>query len=156
MMMTKQSTPSRQVVWHRDSLLGGGSIPKSRIELGVRRLGRGSPGFAGDALRTACAGGLNSAKHSNPRPQGQNLAILVGMRTRVRFRIPPPFPSKNDLSPETVGGLFFRFPPVKTHFTDLAPSRAPSTPIHQKCVFLCVFLSLFSVTLASARETSSI
>lgn len=31
-----------------------------------------------------------SAKYSNPRPQDQNLAILVGMRTRVRFRVQPP------------------------------------------------------------------
>ena len=29
-------------------------------------------------------------KSSKPRPQGRNVAILVGMRTRVRFRIPPP------------------------------------------------------------------
>ena len=33
---------------------------------------------------------IDSAKYSNPRPQGQNIAILGGMRTRVRFRIPPP------------------------------------------------------------------
>ncbi|WP_186182815.1 hypothetical protein [Burkholderia gladioli] len=33
---------------------------------------------------------LRSAKSANPRPQEQNLAILLGKRTRVRFPFPPP------------------------------------------------------------------
>jgi len=45
-------------------------------------------------------GVLNSAKYSNPRPQDQNLAILVGMRTRVRFRVTPP------KHPPTLPGFF--------------------------------------------------
>ena len=31
-----------------------------------------------------------AAKSSNPRPQGQGVTILLGERTRVRFRVPPP------------------------------------------------------------------
>lgn len=30
-----------------------------------------------------------SAKSSNPRPQGQGFAIWLGLRTRVQFRVPP-------------------------------------------------------------------
>ena len=75
------------------------------------------------------------------------------LRTRVQIPPAPPFPSKTDLSPEMVGGLFFAVSPVKMHFSDLTPSRAPSTQFGRKWAFLCVFLSLFSVTLASDRET---
>ena len=32
-----------------------------------------------------------AAKSLNPRPQGQGVTIWLGLRTRVRFRIPPPF-----------------------------------------------------------------
>ena len=32
------------------------------------------------------------AKSSNPRPQGQGITIWFGLRTRVRFRAPPPIP----------------------------------------------------------------
>ncbi len=32
-----------------------------------------------------------SAKSSNPRPQGQGVTIWFRKRTRVRFRVPPPF-----------------------------------------------------------------
>ena len=31
-----------------------------------------------------------AAKSLNPRPQGQGVTIWLGLRTRVRFRVPPP------------------------------------------------------------------
>ena len=32
-----------------------------------------------------------AAKSLNPRPQGQGVTIWLGLRTRVRFRVPPPY-----------------------------------------------------------------
>lgn len=32
-----------------------------------------------------------AAKSLNPRPQGQGITIWLGLQTRVRFRVPPPF-----------------------------------------------------------------
>jgi hypothetical protein len=47
------------------------------------------------------------AKSSNPRPQGRGVTIWIGLRTRVRFRVPPPLSKK----PTTLGWFFFaRFP----------------------------------------------
>ena len=68
-------------------------------------------------------GGLNSAKYSNSRPQDQNLAILVGMRTRVRFRVPPPIPK----IPTLIGWDFFcPFPQCWRGFRAWPRERHPS------------------------------
>ena len=57
----------------------------------------------------ALAANLDMAKSSNPRPQGQGVTIWLGLRTRVRFRVPPPI-----LKPQliTVGAFFCLFAPV--------------------------------------------
>ncbi|UEC00060.1 hypothetical protein [Burkholderia vietnamiensis] len=46
-----------------------------------------------------------AAKSSNPRPQGERVTIWLGLRTRVRFRIPPPTDLKRVRSHET-GRIF--------------------------------------------------
>ena len=44
-----------------------------------------------------------AAKSLNPRPQGQGITIWLGLRTRVRFRVPPPIPK----IPTPIGWDFF-------------------------------------------------
>ena len=62
----------------------------------------------------------DSAKSSNPRPQGQGVTIWLELQTRVQFRVPPPF-TKN---PTLIGWGFLRVSPVLARFPDMA-SRAP-------------------------------
>ena len=63
-------------------------------------------------------------KSSNPRPQGQGVTIWLGLRTRVRFRVPP----SRDKWPKrwTLGqnkGHLFRLPNGIAPFSILLPHK---------------------------------
>ncbi len=77
-----------QCIWSRGKRqVGSGSVVKQGIELAFDGLAVAAQVSRAMRPRALGVGGLNSAKYSNPRPQDQNLAFLVG--TRVPLRGPP-------------------------------------------------------------------